>query len=336
MDENQDRSAILTAPYGERTLLVVADGLGGHSGASLAAQTVIDTAKRLWRQKAQPSKPEDFLQRLALESHAAINDAARSTGLEPRTTLAAFLAMGTSVVSVHAGDSRVMQINDDGLVKQTLDHSIARIKVMCGAISEEELATHPDQKRLYSHLGGEEDPHFEITRWDLSAGQRFVVCSDGFWEIFPVAEIQSLFDAHDPGRTLATGFREKLASLKSHDNTTAILAQVQPGAAGRLVLGRCRSPCCAGSSHTRAARQCRRGAAGASGPAGTPGSRRNSQRPPRNEDRRPSNGADWTLGPACGSRSRCSGDHIGRRGFRLRRQPACHRNSKREDPSQAR
>ena len=145
------------------------------------------------------------------------------------------------------------------------------------------------------------------------------MCSDGFWEIFPVAEIKSLFDAHDPGRTLATGFREKLRSLKSHDNTTAILAQVEPGprvvwywaavaalaALAALTLGQPGKAAAEPPAppvplgHTEA--------------AGTANARRETR------NRRPSNGADRTLGPVYGSPPLAAqSDHIGRRGVRLR------------------
>ena len=229
MDENQDRATVLTSPDGEASLLVVADGLGGHSGAALAAQTVIETASRMWAGHRSLSQPEDFLQDLVLKAHAAVNDAGVAAACEPRTTLVALLVSGSRAFSVHAGDSRVMQLAPDGLVKQTLDHSVGRLNVMSGAISEEELASHPDQKKLFSHIGGSEIPSFEVSEWNVRSGCRFAVCSDGFWEIFPVSEVQAIFDAARPLQELEVRFHKKLSSLERHDNTTTILAELDPG-----------------------------------------------------------------------------------------------------------
>lgn len=227
-EENQDRVRVLTSQDGDASLLVLADGLGGHSGAALGAETVVETADRLWGERAGSSDDEEFLRKLALESHAAVNRIGHEHGKDSRSTLAALLLNGSEAVSVHAGDSRVMQLSGDRMVKRTLDHSIGQLSVLRGAITEEQLATHPDQKKLFAHIGGEAEPDFEINRWNLNEGGRFVVCSDGFWEVFPVDEIHTLFEAADPIRELGTRLEEKLARMEGHDNTSAILAEVHP------------------------------------------------------------------------------------------------------------
>ncbi len=225
-DENQDRLTVLRSPGGDEFLLAVADGLGGHAGGALAAQTVIETVERCWNSRSEDADAENFLRRLVGDCHAAVNRAGKDAGLEPRSTLAALLGRGSALVSVHAGDSRVMQLSDTGLVKRTFDHSLGRLNVLRGVIAEEELATHPDQKKLFSHLGGNETPDAEYERWDPVQGARFVVCSDGFWEIFPPDEILAVFAASDPQAAIERRFAEKLGGLKEHDNTTAILAKV--------------------------------------------------------------------------------------------------------------
>ena len=225
-DENQDRLKVLRSPGGDEFLLAVADGLGGHAGGALAAQTVIAAAERCWSARSGDADGESFLRRLVGECHAAVNEAGAAAGLEPLSTLAALLGRGAEIASVHAGDSRVMQLSDTGLVKRTFDHSLAQLNALRGLIAEEDIATHPDQKKLFSHLGGKETPDAEYERWDLAEGARFVVCSDGFWEIFPPAEILALFAAPDPRAAIERSFAEKLESLEEHDNTTAILAEV--------------------------------------------------------------------------------------------------------------
>ena len=225
-EENQDRLSVLHSHSGS-CLVVVADGLGGHSGGALAAETVVETTERIWRDRADCiDDSEEFLRSLALECHRAVNAAGEKFGLEPRTTLAALLIERGCAASVHAGDTRVVQFSGDSFVGRTVDHSIGQLNVLRGKITERELATHPDQKKLFSHLGGESTPNLEFKRWKLTEGRRFVVCSDGFWEVFPPEQIPELFKSADPEHKLMASFLKKLETLNNHDNTTAVLVDI--------------------------------------------------------------------------------------------------------------
>ena len=106
--ENQDRMKVLRSPDGDAFLLVVADGLGGHRGGALAAQTVVDTAERCWNARREDRDAEGFLTDLVRECHAAVNRAGDEPELDPRSTLVALLWRGAEVTSIHVGDSRAM------------------------------------------------------------------------------------------------------------------------------------------------------------------------------------------------------------------------------------
>ena len=207
-------------------LLVVADGLGGHRGGALGAQTAIDTVEACWNSYDLALAPDVFLRQMVEKCHAELNRAARKSGLDPRSTLVALLVRDSDITSIHAGDSRVMQFSTTGLAKRTLDHSIAQLSVLRGALTEEQAATHPDQKKLYMHVGGLESPRPEVQQWKLTEGRHFVICSDGFWEVFPPREIAQLLASDDPARDAGAAFSRKLFELQRHDNTTALFAEV--------------------------------------------------------------------------------------------------------------
>ena len=265
--ENQDRFAVLESPDDGSRLLVVADGLGGHAGGSLAAETVVATAERCWKRRcagtpesapaiasateseteagsatqaeadSEPlspnalskQSPEEFLQFLVRECHNAVRGAGWEQGLDPHSTIAALLLQDGQAISIHAGDSRVMQYSEKAFVDRTLDHSVAQLHALRGTITDEEIAEHPDQNRLFAQVGGPMATEAEIKHWDLDAGRRFVLCSDGFWEIFQHDEIVELFASDDPEAEMKGRFQTKLRQLERHDNTTAILAEVIPG-----------------------------------------------------------------------------------------------------------
>ena len=224
--ENQDRMKVFRSPEKNESLLLVADGLGGHSGGRLAAQTIVRVADHCWESRKQNQNAEDFLEDLVRKCHAAVNRVGKELGLDPRSTLAALLVQGSEITTIHAGDSRVIQFSDARLVKRTLDHSIGQLNVLRGVISEEELATHPDQTKLITQIGGEEIPDAEVEHWNPAEGRDFVLCTDGFWEIFSPDEILAVFASPDPMRDLNARYSAKFARLRRHDNTTAILASI--------------------------------------------------------------------------------------------------------------
>lgn len=228
-NENQDRFAILDSHDGGSRLLVVADGLGGHTGGLLAAETIVATAESCWRSRDSELPPEGFLELLVRECHRAVRNAGREQGLDAHSTIVALLLQDGQAVSAHAGDSRVMQYSETSFIDRTLDHSVAQLLAFRGTISDDEIAGHPDQNRLFMQVGGHAAPDAEIKRWNIADGRRFVLCSDGFWEMFRHDEIVELFMSDDPEAEMTRRLELELKQLENHDNTTAILAEVIPG-----------------------------------------------------------------------------------------------------------
>ena len=158
----------------------------GHGGGALAAQTVVETTEQIWRDVGDRIDSEEFLRALALKCHEAVNAAGEKFGQEPRTTLVALLIERGVAVSVHAGDSRVIQFSGQRLVSRTVDHSIGQLNVLRGKITERGVGDPPRSEEAV--LASRRREHYRI--WNSSAGKltegrRFVVCSDGFWEVFP-------------------------------------------------------------------------------------------------------------------------------------------------------
>ena len=223
--ENQDAHRVFNDADTGECLVVVADGLGGQGdGGGLAARTAIDSAAALWAGR-RDRPPADLLEALVMQAHEDILHAA--AGADAQTTLAALYIGRRAIVSVHAGDSRVSQFARDGFVKRTLDHSMAQIQVLRGKLKESEMASSPSQSRLITSLGGPERPEYEISEWSIGEGERFVVCSDGFWEIFTPDEQAALLNAQELQSALDAALKAKLDTVAdNHDNTTAVLLRV--------------------------------------------------------------------------------------------------------------
>lgn len=236
-EENQDRFSVLQSPNQQSLLCIVADGMGGHKGGSLAAEAIIKASDTLWQEHLQQGTctletTESFLHDLISKSHDEVVAAGKAEGLEPRSTLAALLLFHHSeqsqAISIHAGDSRITQYSSTDLVAKSFDHSLAQLKVLRGKITEEELANDPDQSTVISNIGGQDLPDPEITHWDLSKGDRFTICSDGFWEVFNTADVMSIFETKSEQRNLQieSALFEKMKERPKHDNTTVIMIEI--------------------------------------------------------------------------------------------------------------
>ena len=236
-EENQDRWKILFSDDRTEFCLAVADGLGGHAGGALAAETVIETVESCWNARAAGSDPSEYLARVVRECHRAVNRKRDETGLDPRSTIVLLLGDRTGLTSIHAGDSRLMQFDGGSMVRRTVDHTVAQLQLLLGAITEEQFRTHPAKNRLTTHIGGEAAPDAEIETWDIGEGNRFVLCSDGFWEAFSTDEIVDILNSADRIEVLSTRFQAKLEHLHKQDNTTAILADVSAAAGEEQRVG---------------------------------------------------------------------------------------------------
>jgi PPM family protein phosphatase len=227
---NQD--CVAHAYTSEALLLVLADGMGGHSHGELAAQITIKTYMQAFSVEARPTleNPEDFLSRVMRKAHDNIAQFARDQKLlgNPGTTCVAALIQNGKVCWAHAGDSRIYFIRDAGVVAVTHDHSVVQQWADLGYITEEQMKTHPDRHRITNCLGGEGDMFFIESEPErvLRQGDILLLCSDGLWGPMSPAEIgkslaaDSLPDALDELMGVAL-YREG----KHADNTTAVVVR---------------------------------------------------------------------------------------------------------------
>ncbi|WP_018139286.1 MULTISPECIES: protein phosphatase 2C domain-containing protein [unclassified Thioalkalivibrio] len=229
-DENQDATIILSTDEGTELLAVIADGLGGHGGGADAAACVIQAAREVWDERRSDVTLKALLQRLVATAQDKVRSLNVERGTDAGSTLAALWLRDDHAASIHVGDSRVCQFCADGFVERTLDHSIAQLQVLQGRISEDELASHPDQHRLTTSIGSDEEPQAEYRDWSLAAGDLFVLATDGFWEIADGEQQHRVLDSAAPGSALDALIQDCLeATDEGHDNTSAIVVRPLAG-----------------------------------------------------------------------------------------------------------
>jgi serine/threonine protein phosphatase PrpC len=194
--EQQDRACILCCD--DEYLLVLADGMGGHSGGALAAQAVIDTAKLLWQTQKHPTPhPDQFLSHFCEQANQAILQVGQKQDLEPHSTCVALYIQGQRAWFIHLGDSRLYHFRHNTLQQRTKDHSLVQMLVDLGRLKESEMGSHQRQACLLKGLGRAEQLEPDLNSLNLQENDYFLLCSDGLWEYISDTEMYQAMQSRD-------------------------------------------------------------------------------------------------------------------------------------------
>lgn len=178
---NQDVCGEFASAEGFR-LLVVADGMGGHSGGEIASRLALETIERVFDRDF--GEPDTLLAR----AFRAANDEIHRVGASDP----ALHGMGTTGVAIligpldegwvaHIGDSRAYRLRDGRLDQLTEDHSWVHEEIRRGRISADEAREHPMKNVLLRSIGVGPSLDATVTPIDLKLQDRYLLCSDGLW-----------------------------------------------------------------------------------------------------------------------------------------------------------
>lgn len=198
-------------------LALVCDGLGGLAKGEQASGLAVEVIRS---ELLGRRFDEDSLDDAVVKANRAI--CALHPGENfPKTTIALLWAEGEEALAVNLGDSRIYQFRDGQIVFQSTDHSIPQMDVMAGLITPAEIRFHPRRNRLTKCLGVEGPVSMYKYHLHIQPGDRFLLCSDGFWE--PVLEEDMLRTADTSGsvQEWLSAMRE-IAAAKEKDNHSAI------------------------------------------------------------------------------------------------------------------
>lgn len=223
---NQDRVAFAYSQHA--VLLVLADGMGGHShgelAASIAIEVFIDAFVR--HENHAFDHPQDFLVATMQAAHQRImqlpND--KDVGFPGTTCIAALIQDGV-LYSAYAGDSRLYVLRDQAVLRRTHDHSMVQQWVDWGVISEEEGRIHPRRNQITNCLGGIDEMFYAESGESLSlqTGDRILLCSDGLWGPFSDSEMAAALNIADEVQ-LNHLMRQALQREAGHsDNITGVV-----------------------------------------------------------------------------------------------------------------
>jgi protein phosphatase len=175
--------------------MIVADGMGGHAGGELASRMAISGLVKLalampdWIFRLDETVATDARQRskqrfrhlnTLLIEHGRQDPDCHGMG----TTLTAARNLGRHLQIVHVGDSRAYLLREAGLHRLTRDHTYVQLLVDSGQLSQEEAADFGARHLLVNALGGcDEEVAVDVDQFDLTSGDRVLLCSDGLTDL---------------------------------------------------------------------------------------------------------------------------------------------------------
>jgi protein phosphatase len=141
------------------------------------------------------------------------------------TTLTAMLVHGGRAHVVHAGDSRCYVFRDGELRQLTEDHSWIAEQLRAGSISEAEARSSKFRHVITKSIGFERDIEADTKSVSVSAGDCFILCSDGMTNYVEHGELERIV-AMTWYRQLPATLVELANSRGGDDNITVVVGLV--------------------------------------------------------------------------------------------------------------
>jgi protein phosphatase len=172
------------------TLIVVADGVGGHAAGEVASRLVVETITRYVTHSIEcyfahdPHQEELFLGNLRSSVMTCHGKILSEVEADPShagmaTTLTVLIASWPRAYVVQVGDSRCYQLRNGEMRRVTRDQTVAQELIDKGKTEEETASLN---HILYSAVGG---PRIEpvITTIDLQWGDVILLSTDGLTDL---------------------------------------------------------------------------------------------------------------------------------------------------------
>lgn len=218
LQRNNNEDSYLSCP--DLGLWIVADGMGGHAAGEVASAIVTETIR-------EGVKHGATLKQAIQNSHGAVLHAAENGegGQGMGSTVVVLQSRSEQYQIAWVGDSRAYLWSphqEKQLRQLTTDHSYVQMLYQTGAISEEELETHPEKNIITQCLGSLELAHVRVDTvegtWER--GDRIILCSDGLSDVVPEALIAEILDADSTTDTITHNLIQAALEHGGKDNVT--------------------------------------------------------------------------------------------------------------------
>lgn len=234
--ENQDSFEICA--YGDDTLAVVCDGMGGAASGRLASEMAVkrfvsfaksgfdvggnEQDEDVLRQACDSANRQIFHCAAESEEHAGMG-----------TTLVGAIFRSETATFVNVGDSRAYRIARDGIIRITKDHSLVQQMVDRGELTQEQARRHPRRNIITRAVGSEAFVTSDLFTLPIRPGDIFLLCTDGLTNVVEEAELHRLALAADDAESACRALVRKALENNTRDNVTAVIVETKKGGGER-------------------------------------------------------------------------------------------------------
>jgi serine/threonine protein phosphatase PrpC len=227
-----------TCNFAERLLPfelhIVADGMGGHAQGRLAShlairgmlETIIPGLVAC--DEIESEQIIDILIDGAHWANQVIYQYGQEHDADMGTTVTAVLLLDEAAYIINVGDSRTYIYRPSaGLTQITRDHSLVARLVETGAITPDEVYTHPDRNKVYRGLGDKTDVTVDWFVLPVQSNDLLLLCSDGLWEMVRDPQIAEILRTYASSPTLASNALLRAAlQAGGSDNVSTLVVRI--------------------------------------------------------------------------------------------------------------
>ena len=224
-DNNEDRFFIDE----QRSLYIVADGMGGQAAGDQASQLAVDMIPQQLADLTAEITDHEQIIKAVNQAVVAANNAIIARGdADPAvqnmgTTLVMAVLRDSNMYVAHVGDSRAYLLRDGKLTSLTRDHNLAMALYEANTISKEELQTHRFRHVLWKYLGSKEvGDGPEMAEVKVCSGDRFLLATDGLTGVVTDETLQDRIASYDDPQQCAQDLVKLALDDGSKDNVTCV------------------------------------------------------------------------------------------------------------------
>jgi serine/threonine protein phosphatase PrpC len=214
-----------------RSLIAVADGMGGHAAGEVASRIAISTLAKESEVFANIDVDLESADDLYAATPSLIDATIAEYAIEnPEltgmgTTLSSLFLRNGEVAALHIGDSRIYRLRGNSFEQLSTDHTVIQELLDQGAITEADVATHPQRSVLTQVLMGDGRNQIALSIYEAKADDRFLLCSDGLTTALGDKEIRAILKSKARGAAV-DALVEGAYANGAPDNVTVIVADV--------------------------------------------------------------------------------------------------------------
>ncbi len=185
-ERNEDNFCYVTRPGDNASLVMVADGIGGHQGGDTASYVCCRMLLDAWRARSYRELSVSGAEAFLRQSIDAVNERLWQSnrfvgkGAAMGTTLVCAVVFADQLVAAHAGDSRLyMSMPGKGVSLLTRDHSVQRLIEEQKIIPSAVRTGAQSGNSIFQAVGTCRSLDLEIQTFDRPGHARYLWCSDG-------------------------------------------------------------------------------------------------------------------------------------------------------------